>query len=463
MIKSVEENKVDSRNFIETLKLYADKRIWVIFVLGFASGFPWVLIGSAMTAWLAEAGLTRSAIGFFGSIFSVYAINFLWAPLVDRIKIPYLSKLGTRKSWIILTLSVMFFCTLLLSLTDPSRTLWWTSLIAFSIAVASATQDISIDAYRIETISNREEHLIPIASAMTTSGWWTGYSLPGAFAFYYSDFEGVTWSNVYLYLSLIILSLIVFVFFIKEPVSDRDQKQSEIQKIYLEKISKIDNPEFFDKTIAWLATTVIEPLYEFFKRNGFKLALCILAFIFLFKIGEAFLGKMSVVFYKEIGFSNSDIAVYSKLIGWWVIILFSIIGSYINSRFGILKGLIIGGITMAASNLLFALIANVGPNTDLFAFAVIIDGFTGAFATVAFVSFITQLTSRTYTATQYALMASLGNFGKTVVASSSGYMVDKLNGNWSLFFIITAMMVIPSLLILFWLYRNYKHIFKTSF
>ena len=190
-------SSIRPKSFYDTLKLYKDKRVWIIFVLGFASGFPWVLIGSAMTAWLKEADLTRSAIGFFGSIFAVYAINFLWAPLVDRLKLPILNRFGARRSWILLTLLIIFIGTLLLSLTDPSKTLWWTSIIALTIAVASATQDISIDAYRIESIASDEEHLIPIGSAMATSGWWTGYSLPGAFAFYYSDFPGITWSNVY--------------------------------------------------------------------------------------------------------------------------------------------------------------------------------------------------------------------------------------------------------------------------
>lgn len=451
---------VETRSFVDTLKLYADKRVWIIFVLGFASGFPWVLIGSAMTAWLKEADLTRSAIGFFGSIFAVYAINFLWAPFVDRLKPPILGRLGARRSWIFLTLLLLFIGTLALSQTDPSKTLWWTSLIALGIAIASATQDISIDAYRIDSINPDEEHMIPIGSAMATSGWWTGYSLPGAFAFYYSDVAGVTWSDVYFALSFILVALMVFVLYIKEPNSNREQAQSEIEASYIKKISHLERPSAIERVVAWLATTVAEPLLEFFKRNGFKLAFSILAFIFLFKIGEAFLGRMSIVFYKEVGFTNSDIATYSKLIGWWVIIIFSIVGSYINTRFGILKGLIIGGVAMAASNLLFSVIANVGPNTDLFAIAVVVDGFTGAFATVAFVSFITKLTSRTYTATQYALLASLGNLGKTVVASSSGLMVDWLDGDWSLFFIITALMIIPSILLLLWMGNKYKHIFK---
>jgi PAT family beta-lactamase induction signal transducer AmpG len=444
-------------NFFQTLKLYRDRRLWVIFVLGFASGFPWVLIGSAMTAWLKEADLTRTAIGFFGSIFAVYSINFLWAPLLDRFRMPIFSKLGQRRSWLLFTQIFIFFGILALSQTNPANSLMWTSLIALTIALASATQDISIDAYRIETIKKEEVHLIPPASAMATSGWWTGYSLPGAFAFFYADMAGIGWSDVYIALSVVMAGLITFTFFIKEPESDRERLQNQIQAMYMDKLAGHTAPSIFVKITAWLATTVIEPLRDFFRRNGLKLALGLLVFIFFFKIGEAFLGRMSIVFYKEIGFTNSDIATYSKLIGWWVTIIFTIIGSFINVHFGIIRGLLIGGIAMAASNLIFAVIASVGPDTNLFAAAVIIDGFTGAFATVTFVSFITHLTSRTYTATQYALLASLGNFSRTVLSSSSGLLVDGLNGNWVLFFIITALMVIPSLMILIWFGKHFKN------
>ena len=157
---------------------------------------------------------------------------------------------------------------------------------------------------------------------------------------------------------------------------------------------------------------------------------------------------MSIVFYKEVGFSNTQIGVYSKIVGWWVIIPFTIIASMINIRYGIVKGLLISGIAMAATNLMFTWIALAGPNTNLFAAAVIVDNFTASFATVAFVSFISYLTNRQYTATQYALMASLGNLGRTTLASFSGVMVDALNGNWAVFFIITALMVVPSLVLL---------------
>jgi PAT family beta-lactamase induction signal transducer AmpG len=199
---------------------------------------------------------------------------------------------------------------------------------------------------------------------------------------------------------------------------------------------------------------LVDPITEFFKRNGWQLAIGMLAFIFLFKIGEAFLGRMSIVFYKEVGFSNDDIAVYSKMVNWWVTIIFAILGSFVNLRLGIVRGLMLGGIAMAGSNLMFAWIAGVGPNTNLLLAAVIIDGFTAAWSTVAFVAFISLLANRAFTATQYALFASLGNLGRTLLSSYSGYVVNWLDGNWQLFFILTAVMVIPSLIILFALRKS---------
>lgn len=417
------------------LSLYRDKRLFVIFGLGILSGFPWVLIGSAMTAWLQESGLSRTAIGFFGSVFAVYALNFLWAPLLDNAKLPWLNKLGRRRSWIVLLQSLIFFLVVAISFVDPSKSIILTSTLALGIAIASATQDTAIDAYRIEILSASEQDKIPAGAAMATSGWWAGYSLPGALALILSDLPQFDWGRIYLILASFVAICICFVLFIKEPPQEKATGSKDDGAVA--------------KPLDWLYTTLVAPITEFFRRNGIKVATAILLFIFLFKIGEAFLGKMSIVFYKEVGFSNTQIGIYSKLIGWWAIILFSIIASFINIRFGIVKGLLISGIAMASTNLMFTVIAWVGPKEWLFATAVVVDQFTAAFATVASVSFISHLTSRLYTASQYALMASISNFGRTTLAAFSGLMVDTLGGNWGLFFIITALMVIPSLVLLF--------------
>ncbi|WP_425666037.1 AmpG family muropeptide MFS transporter [Vibrio tubiashii] len=433
-----------SLSWRETIQSYMDRRLMWVFMLGCSSGFPWVLIGSNMSGWLKDAGLTRAAIGYFGSVFAVYAINFLWAPLVDRVRLPLLhAMLGQRRSWIFLCQSVVLVCTLFIAGVDPSQNLMLTSMLALGIAISSATQDIAIDAFRIDTFPKSEPSKLPQASAMAVIGWWTGYSVPGYLAFINADSVG--WNGVYYGMAAIVAILMVFTLLVGEPKTQRDSLQAQAEQRH----SKVVG----NRAVAWLTVTVVEPFLDFFKRNGFRVALTLLLFVFLFKIGEAFLGRMSITFYKEIGFSNEQIGYYSKLIGWGLTILFTLVGSMVNVKFGIVRGLMIGGIAMASSNLMFAWIAKVGPNEQLFLATLVVDNFTSAFSTVAFVSFLTVVTGQAFSATQYALLASLGNFGRTTLASFSGELVDYLN-DWSTFFILTAVMVIPSLIMLYSL-RHY--------
>lgn len=446
-------------NWRDTIKSYHDSRLLWIFLLGCASGFPWVLIGSNMSGWLKDAGLTRTAIGLFGSVFILYAINWLWAPLLDRIKLPFLhQKLGQRRSWILLMQSIMLCCTFFIARTDPAVNLWLTSALAFTIALASSTQDIAIDAFRIDSFTEQERNKFPQAAAMAVIGWWTGYSLPGYFAFTHADAIG--WDHVYYGMTAVVGLLMIFTLLVKEPNSQREQLQADATQRYAQRLNK--NKQ---SILIWLFVTVVEPFADFFRKNGVKLALTLLLFVFLFKIGEAFLGRMSIVFYKEIGFSNEQIGYYSKLLGWGITIFFTLIGSMINVRFGIIKGLLIGGIAMASSNLMFALMAQIGPNEHLFLATLVVDNFTSAFATIAFVSFLTTLTGRAFSASQYALLASLGNLGRTTLSSFSGSLIDSIENieylnhidwinPWSLFFIITTLMVLPSLTMLLIFHRR---------
>ena len=428
-----------SLSWMQTFRSYLDKRLLWVFMLGCSSGFPWVLIGSNMSGWLKDAGLTRAAIGYFGSVFAVYAINFLWAPLVDRVKLPVLHAiLGQRRSWIFFCQTIVLIGTLFIAGVNPAENLAFTSMLALAIAIASATQDIAIDAFRIDTFPKSEASKLPQASAMAVMGWWTGYSLPGYLAFINADSIG--WNGVYYGMAGVVVVLMLFTLFVGEPNTQREALQEQAQQRH--------NKVIGSKVVAWFSVTVLEPFYDFFKRNGVQVAITLLLFVFLFKIGEAFLGRMSITFYKEIGFSNEQIGHYSKLIGWGATIFFTLIGSVFNVKFGIVRGLMIGGVAMAASNLMFAWIAQTGPSETLFLATIIVDNFTTAFSTVAFVSFLTLLTGQAFSATQYALLASLGNFGRTTLASFSGELVDYLN-DWSTFFILTALMVIPSLIMLY--------------
>jgi PAT family beta-lactamase induction signal transducer AmpG len=440
-------------NFSNFIKPYLDRRMLRILLLGLMSGFPWVLIGSALSLWLKENGLSRTTIGWAGLIFGVYAINFLWAPLIDRIHLPFLSKkIGHRKSWIIFMQLIIFVCLLAWSLLDPTKNLWLVIAVGLGVAISSATQDITIDALRIEQINENEKNLLAAGAAVSVVGWWTGYKIGGLVSLLSADMlqrQGVEnyWQISFLILSVIIIFCSVGLLFIPEKNSREKINSQDIadQKI-LDKIGVSNN---FTKSFAWLYGTIINPLLSFFKKNTISVALSILGFIFLFKIGEAFLGRMSLVFYKEIGFSKTDIALYSKGIGWLTTITFTLLGGLFAVRMGLIKAMFLSGIFMALTNILFSVLAWIGNSEILFAFTVLIDDLAAAFATVAFVGFISALVDRNYTATQYALLASIGTAGRTLFASSSGMMVDWLNGNWIMFFIITALMVIPSLFCLF--------------
>ena len=430
---------------LQSLSVFRDRRLLAVFLFGISSGFPWVMIGSVMSAWLKDEGLSRSAIGLFGVIFVVYSFNFLWSPLLDRLRLPIL---GQRRGWILLMQAGIAALCLVMSQLSAQYDLYYLALTGLLIALCSATQDVAIDAYRIDVILPEEKDQMSAASSLATAGWWTGYGGLGAIPFFLADSSQWSWPDIYIVLACTMLILTVATLLAKEPDIDRAAVHHHAMQRYAALLGAKGGESPRAKAAAWLMVTLVEPFREFFSRNGVKLALSVLLFIFLFKIGEAFLGRMSIVFYKEIGFSNSEIGALSKLLNWWVTIVFSIIGGLVNIRYGIYRGLMIAGIAMAASNLMFSWIAEAGPSKTLFAATVIVDGFTAAWSTVAMVAFISLLCNRAFSATQYALMASLSNAGRTLVASGSGWLVDMMGGNWSFFFILTAIMVIPSLLFL---------------
>ena len=445
------------QSWSESILVYKDIRMLRILLLGAISGFPWVLIASSLSLWLKEEGLSRSTIGWAGLIFGVYAFNYLWAPIIDRIQIPILTKkIGHRRGWIVLMQTIILFSLLIWSLINPSQNLALLIGVGLVIAIASATQDITVDALRIEQINENEGKSMAAGAAVAVVGWWTGYKLGGVIALFTAEFfenigiEGY-WQTTFLVLGTVIIIMNIALMYVHEPIdTNRHYKQKVTDKTIEEKLG---SSNLITKFIAYITGTIGGPVISFFKKNGFSIALGILGFIFLFKIGEAFLGRMSIIFYKEIGFSKGEIAIYSKTLGWVTTVVFTLIGGIFAMRAGTIKTMFVAGGFMAATNLLFALLAWSGKSEWLFAFAVIADDISAAFATVAFVAFISLLVDRTYTATQYALLASIGTAGRTMLASSSGALVDWLNGDWGTFFIITTLMVIPSLVCL-WFIRN---------
>jgi len=449
--------EIKKQSFSEMFSVYFDKRMLKILLLGAISGFPWVLIGSSLSLWLKEDGLSRSTIGWAGLIFGVYAFNYLWAPLVDRIQIPILTKkFGHRRGWIILMQLLILISLLLWSIINPKENLALVITVGLLIAVASATQDITVDALRIEQIGENEGKSMAAGAAMAVVGWWSGYKLGGVISLFSAEYLQNLgfkeyWQLTFLILGVLVILMNVGLMFVDEADNlERQNKQREADKLISNKFKKVN---FFSQFITWIGGTLGGPIISFFKKNGFSIAIGILGFVFLFKVGEAFLGRMSIIFYKEIGFSKTDIAIYSKTLGWVTTVIFTLLGGLFVIRSGVLKAMFLAGIIMASTNILFSILAWSDKSELLFAIAVIFDDIAAAFATVAFVAFISLLVDRAYTATQYALLASIGTAGRTTLASSSGALVDWLNGDWGIFFILTALMVIPSLILL-WTIKN---------
>ena len=445
------------QSWIDSLMVYKDVRMVRILLLGAISGFPWVLIGSSLSLWLKEEGLSRSTIGWAGLIFGVYAFNYLWAPIIDRVQIPILTKkLGHRRGWIVLMQIAILICLVVWSYINPTQNLALLITVGLIIAIASATQDITVDALRIEQINENEVKSMAAGAAMAVVGWWTGYKLGGVIALFTAEYfekAGIAdyWQATFLVLGVVIILMNIGLMFVHEPIeTDRQSKQREADQVIEDKLG---SSNIITSFVAWITGTIGGPIISFFKKNGFAIAVGILSFVFLFKIGEAFLGRMSIVFYKELGFSKVQIAIYSKTFGWITTVVFTLLGGIFAMRVGTVKTMFVAGILMALTNLLFAALYWTGKSELLFAFAVIADDITAAFATVAFVAFISLLVDRTYTATQYALLASIGTAGRTTLASSSGALVDWLNGDWGTFFVMTTVMVIPSLICL-WFIRN---------
>ena len=449
--------EIKKQSFSEMFKVYFDKRMLKILLLGAISGFPWVLIGSSLSLWLKEDGLSRSTIGWAGLIFGVYAFNYLWAPLVDRIQIPYLTKkIGHRRGWIVFMQVVILVSLFFWSIISPTENFVLVISVGLIIAIASATQDITVDALRIEQIGENEGKSMAAGAAIAVVGWWSGYKLGGVLSLFSAEylenlgFENY-WQLTFLILGILVILMNIGLMFVNESGS---LERKSIQKKTDELISKnFRNENLFTKLITWIVGTIGGPIISFFKKNGFSIAMSILGFVFLFKVGEAFLGRMSIIFYKEIGFSKTDIAIYSKTLGWITTVIFTLLGGLFVIRSGVLKAMFLAGVIMASTNFLFSVLAWSDKSELLFAVAVIFDDIAAAFATVAFVAFISLLVDRAYTATQYALLASIGTAGRTTLASSSGALVDWLNGDWGMFFILTALMVIPSLIIL-WLMKD---------
>ncbi|AZL15094.1 AmpG family muropeptide MFS transporter [Rickettsiales endosymbiont of Stachyamoeba lipophora] len=424
-------------NLFNMFRIYTNPRILAMALLGLTCGLPLVLTGSTLSMWFTEIGVEKSTIGLFAIVTIPYSLKFLWAPIIDFVPLPYLSDaLGRRKSWIILSQALLIVSLVLLGFSKPENRLLFTALISIAVAFFSATQDIVVDAYRLELL-NKNQQAPGIAAYIV--GYRIGMLISGAGALFMA--EVIEWSTVYTIISLIIMVSMSIVFFMAEP-------DVEIKKVFFSSNVFMRRKE--KAAMIILRKTIIAPFKDFMQKNHWLL---ILIFIMFFKLGDAFAGHMANPFYVELGFSKTEIATIVKTYGLLATLLGTTLGGSIIYRYGLAKGVLVCGILQALSNLFYILQNEVGYNTLILALTISVENLVGGMGSAALLAYLSRLCNNPqFTATQYALLSSTASLGRTFLSSSSGFVVDSFG--WNSFFIISTILALPALFIFIFINRK---------
>lgn len=432
------------------MSVYSRPRVIAMTFLGFSAGLPFLMVFSTLTAWLTDAEITRSAIGFFAWVGLIYSVKVFWAPVVDRIELPGLMVLlGQRRSWIIMGQVGIATGLLLMSMLDPSQSLIVVALSALLVAFSSATQDIAIDAYRIEA---EEDQYQGAMSASYIFGYRVALLAAGAGALYLADYYD--WRTSYLVMAGLMSVGVITVLLINEPDHSTRQQSIASERRVVDYLLRNQHKVLWLRNLqAWFIGAVICPFVEFFERNG-RFALIILLFISCFRLSDIAMGIMANPFYLDLGFSKSEIASVAKLFGFVMTIVGSALCGLIVIRYGILRPLLVGAIAVAATNLVFVVLALTGPKIEWLALVISADNLSGGFAATAFVAYLSSLTNRTYTATQYALFSSLMTLPGKFISGFSGVIVDGYG--YINFFLFAAVIGIPAILLVVILQRHQR-------
>ncbi len=404
------------------------KRSWILIgILGFFSGLPLALTASTLTAWLSDAQVTRASIGLFAAIATPYAFKFLWAPLLDGLRLPVLTAfLGRRRGWLLLTQALLAAAIAAMAFTNPAINPWMTALVGVIIATLSATQDTVIDAYRVERLPVEEQGT---GAAWATFGYRIGMLVSGAGALYLADKLG--WHSTYLIMACVMGVGCAVTLIMREP---------DVAIVEREAAGGV---------MPFLRNYVVAPFKDFMTR---PLWLQVLAFVVLYKLGDAFMGTMFNPFLLDIGFTKTEIAKVVKLYGLIATILGTFAGGWLVGHAGMFRALILCGFTHMLTNLLLVMQAKIGADVHFLIFTISLENFTGGMSTAAFVAYLSALCRLNYTATQYALLSSLAAAGRTWLSTPSGALSQAVG--WEVFFTIASLMAIPSMLLLWWIERQ---------
>ena len=432
----------------EVISIYRNPRVIAMAFLGFSGGLPFLLVFSTLSAWLREAEVSRSTIGFFAWVGITYSIKVFWAPVVDRLRLPVIGALGRRRSWILVAQVGIALGLLSMSMIG-AQDLLLLSVFAVLVAFSSATQDIAIDAYRIEAVADRYQGAM---SAAYIFGYRVALLVAGAGAFYLAEYLG--WTLAYQVMAGLMLIGIITVLFIREPAASGMVEQiadDQIVRAYLAKRGYL--PLRVQGTLTWFLSAVVFPFVDFFKRNG-RFGLVVLLFIAVFRLSDIAMGIMANPFYLDMGYSKTDIANVAKVFGFFMTIAGSALCGVLVVKWGILRPLLMGAVAVAVTNLLFALLSTLEPSLTGLAIVISADNISGGFAATAFIAYLSSLTNRAYTATQYALFSSLMTLPGKFISGFSGVIVD----GWGYlpFFIFASVIGIPAILLVILLIRRDK-------
>ena len=464
-----------ARGWRETLAIYAHPRVITFLFLGFSAGLPFLLVFTTLSAWLRAYGVSRTAIGFLSWIGITYSIKFVWSPVVDRVPLPIITRLlGRRRSWMLLAQTGIGLGLLAMAFCDPRTDLWWLAVFAVVVAFSSATQDIALDAFRIEAT---DESLQGATAATYQLGYRIAVLAAGAGALYIAEFG--SWPAAYITMAALALVGIVTTLVIAEPEKRVAAGTAEREgKIALFANRHAGLPPALRDATVFVYGAIVCPFVDFFSRFGW-LAVVLLAFIGLFRLSDIAMGVMANPFYIDVGFSLAEIANISKLYGFVMSILGALLGGALVFRVGAARLLAPSVFLIAASNLTFSWLAIIGrPDALVLATAISVDNLVSGMAGSVFIAFLSGLTNTAYTATQYALFTSVMTLPGKLIGGFSGLIVDRLQGSardvpalaglldlvsaspkfggYALFFAYTALLGVPAFLLAMVVRRRFQ-------
>ncbi|MCK5830208.1 MAG: AmpG family muropeptide MFS transporter [Methylococcales bacterium] len=433
----------------KAFSIYTQPRVFGMIFLGFSAGLPFLLVFSTLSAWLRDEGVARSVIGFFSWVGVTYSIKVFWAPVVDRLPLPILTRfLGKRRSWMLVA-QIGITCGLVgMGMSDSSLQLQQIALFAVWVAFCSSTQDIVIDAYRIEAVVPEFQGAM---AATYVLGYRVALLVAGAGAFYIADY--FNWQIAYYAMAATMSIGIISTLVIREPEHIINEITLQGEKNLEEAIGLAESSSFIKKIAIWFSDAVMSPFIEFFCRTG-KTGLLILALIAVYKMSDITMGVMANPFYLDLGFSKKEIADVSKIYGFFMTIFGASLGGIMVVRYGIMRPLLLGAVMVATTNLLFALLAISEPSLTLLAGVISADNLSGGLATSVFIAYLSSLTNSAYTATQYALFSSLMTLPAKLLGGFSGVIVDSFG--YDTFFVYASATGLPAIILVTVLIRFQK-------